>query len=98
MQLKSSYALDPVVLFPPLGTPVASGIEESMKDGEKDGPLHREAEPGAGKNLLDYRIDSQLMPEALEDQSGADAYGAQGPKLSFSMRIDDLDGLGELQQ
>jgi len=50
---------------------VASRIEESMQDGQEDGSLGRESESLCFQKLLEHGRYSQLVPEAIEDEGGA---------------------------
>ena len=71
-----SVPRDLEVLLPSLGRAVAAGIEEAVQDGEKDRPFHGEAPSSRGDLALYHLIDSQLLPQSLEDKGGTDGQGA----------------------
>ena len=54
--------------MPLVGLAVRPRAVETVKDGQKDGPLNSEAEPTALKQRLDNRAASCLRPEPFEDK------------------------------
>ncbi len=48
--------------------------------------------------IFDELLESQLLPESIENQGGADAEGALNLRGARAVGIDDVDRRGELQK
>src|SRR5208282_2775385 len=98
MKLDAFCPADLEVLLPTLCRAVASGIQQAVKDGEEDRPFHGKA-PWASGHLTLYRhIDSQLVPESLEDKGGTDGQSAVRLDGAIPVGINDRANRGELRQ
>ena len=68
-----------LVVRPPLiGGPVAARVEETMEDGEEDGPRDIALEAASLPEWLDDPLAPGLWPEPLATEGGSAASGAEG--------------------
>ena len=75
MELQVVTAGNLIVPPPLVGGTVAAGSEQAMQHGQKDGPLHGELEVASGEQAVENLAAAGLLPESLEEQSGADVPG-----------------------
>ena len=85
MQFQVVSAVDEVIGFPALPGAIAAGGTEAMQDGEKDGAFNIEVVVAVSEKLADDGLAAGLLPEALKDEAGPDAAGADGRGLAIAM-------------
>jgi hypothetical protein len=66
-----------------------------MKNGEEDGPLDVELKAASLQQLLDHSLTPGLLPKPLEDKGRPDVPIGDREELSFGVRREHEDGLGE---
>jgi hypothetical protein len=98
MQTQRAGAWDGVVVFPLLGGTVAARGEQTMQDGEEDGPFDGELKAAVAQQTLQDMVDRACFPEPLKDQGGTHPRTPGGDALAPSLRTEDGQLLGEPSQ
>jgi hypothetical protein len=97
VEIEGLGAWDSIVLAPGLGRPVASRVEEAMKDGEIDSTLDVELEVSIGEQSPKGGLDAGFDPKATKDEIRADAGEAGRLDLPGLVGIEDGETVGETE-
>jgi len=82
-------------MFPLVGGAVTARRQQAVQHCEEDRAFHGELEVAWGQELFEHRGTASLLPEAFEDEHGAQAEGAHHRELALLMSGKDKEFLGE---
>ena len=77
-ELQARGAVEQVVVLPLVGGPVAARLQQPVQHGEEDRPFEGKREAALAQELCEHGGTAGLLPEAFEDEDGAEPLHGEG--------------------